>query len=79
MPQTAAVEIYDEIGAWGVSAADFKAALSDIGDVDGIEIAIHSPGGSVLDGWAMYNLLKSNPGACDRQNFEGLWPLLWPQ
>ena len=60
VPLTAAIEIYDEIGGCGVSAKDFKNALADVGDVQGIELAIHSPGGSVLDGWAMYNLLKGS-------------------
>jgi len=60
-PQHAAIDIYDEIGGWGVSAKDFKNALDDVGEVDGIELNIHSPGGSVLDGWAIYNLLKSSP------------------
>ena len=60
-PQTAAIDIYDEIGGWGVTAKDFKNALADVGEVDGIELNIHSPGGSVLDGWAIYNMLKSSP------------------
>ena len=59
-PRSAAIEIYDEIGGWGVSAKDFKDQLDGLGDVDGIELAIHSPGGSVLDGWAIYNLLKGH-------------------
>jgi len=59
-PLVAAIEIYDEIGGWGKTAKDFKNELAALGDVEGIELSIHSPGGSVLDGWAIYNLLKAS-------------------
>lgn len=59
-PQTAAIEIYDEIGGWGVSAADFKKEFTSLGDVESIELSVHSPGGSVIDGWAIYNIIKSS-------------------
>jgi len=59
-PQTAKIEIYDEIGGWGVSAADFKKEFTGLGDVESIELSIHSPGGSVIDGWAIYNIIKSS-------------------
>ena len=57
----ARISIHDEIGGWGVSAKDFMAELSGLGDgVETIELSIHSPGGSVLDGWAIYNALKAH-------------------
>lgn len=53
----ALVSIYDEIGFFGVSAADFMAEVSQIpGD---IELHLNSPGGDVFDGIAIYNQLKA--------------------
>lgn len=50
------VSIYDEIGLYGVSAADF---LSEMRQISGdIEMHINSPGGDVFDGIAIYNQLK---------------------
>lgn len=51
------VYIYDEIGYWGTTAADF---LKKIGGIDSSEIELHlnSPGGNVWDGIAIYNSLK---------------------
>ncbi len=55
------ISLHDEIGLWGVSAADFIKDLRGHSDVKSINLSIHSPGGSVLDGLAMYNSLKSHP------------------
>jgi ATP-dependent Clp protease protease subunit len=54
------ISIHDEIGMWGVSAADFMADLKAHSEARVINLSIHSPGGSVLDGLAMYNSLKSH-------------------
>lgn len=52
----AIVSIYDEIGLYGVSAAEFLAELREIpGD---IELHVNSPGGDVFDGIAIFNQLK---------------------
>lgn len=56
----AMIDIHDEIGGWGVGAGDFMAELNAIDNVNEIELSVHSPGGSVLDGWAMYNALKNH-------------------
>lgn len=53
------IEVYDEIGFWGVNAKDFRAKLKGTGDV---VLKINSPGGSVFDGIAIYNDLKAHPG-----------------
>lgn len=58
---SAAISIHDEIGLWGVSAAQFIADVKALGDVREIRLSIHSPGGSVFDGLAMYNVLKAHP------------------
>lgn len=43
------------------SATDFRDSLKALGDVKTINLSINSPGGSVFDGIAIYNMLKSNP------------------
>lgn len=54
------VDIYDEIGFWGVMAQDF---VRDIANVRGdIELHINSPGGDVFDGIAIYNSLLQHRG-----------------
>lgn len=54
------VNIYDEIGFFGVSAKVFAADLQEIeGD---LEIHVNSPGGDVFDGIAIFNTLKNRQG-----------------
>jgi ATP-dependent Clp endopeptidase proteolytic subunit ClpP len=57
----AEIAIYDEIGGWGVTAAEFKRELSGYGELSQINVHIHSPGGDVFDGMAIYNLLAQHP------------------
>jgi ATP-dependent Clp endopeptidase proteolytic subunit ClpP len=56
----ASVRIYDEIGVWGVDAEAFAADVADI-TASTIEVAINSPGGSVFQGLAIYNALRTHP------------------
>lgn len=54
------IDIYDEIGYWGVMAADFAADLRKVrGDLD---LHINSPGGDVFDGLTIYNALLQHRG-----------------
>lgn len=54
------IDLYDEIGVWGVTARDFRNKLKDTsGD---IKLRINSPGGSVTDGIAIYNDLLAHKG-----------------
>ncbi len=55
------ISIHDEIGLWGVNAADFINELRSHPDAKSINLSIHSPGGNVLDGLAMYNALIAHP------------------
>lgn len=55
------ISIYDEIGFFGVNAADFKRTLDDYGPVAEINLSLHSPGGAVFEGLAIYNQLKNHP------------------
>jgi len=46
---------------FGVDYPMFKSQLSDLGDVDILEVEINSPGGIVTDGVAMFNALREHP------------------
>lgn len=59
-PKSADISIHDEIGLWGVSASAFMRDLRGMGDLDEINLSIHSSGGDVLEGWAIYNAIKNN-------------------
>lgn len=61
---TAEIFIYDFIGEdfWseGVTAKNFIDSLDQV-TAKNISLRINSPGGSVFDGWAIYNALKRHP------------------
>lgn len=63
-PKTAELLVYDFIGEdWygdGVSAKGVDQKLKDMGEVEQINVRINSPGGSVFDGIAIYNMLKAH-------------------
>ncbi len=51
------IDIFDEIGLFGITAADFKDELKEKDSGKPITVSINSPGGSVFDGVAIYSLL----------------------
>ena len=53
------VYLYDEIGFFGTTAADFMAELSEIKTAR-IEVHISSKGGDIFDGIAIYNALRTH-------------------
>ena len=55
------IAIYDEIGFWGIYASDFKNVLDQYRGVSEINLSIHSPGGSIFEGFAIYNMLRAHP------------------
>ena len=55
------ISIYDEIGDYGTSAKQFIDDLKSVGSKD-ITIRMNSVGGSVFDGLAIYNVLRSHRG-----------------
>lgn len=61
----AEILLYDEIGAWGISAQQFARELKALGDLQRIDLRVHSPGGDVFEGTAIYNLLKHHPARVD--------------
>lgn len=58
-PNRAAVYLFDEIGYWGTSAADFVQQLNAL-NVDFLDVHINSPGGEVDDGIAIFNALRQH-------------------
>ena len=58
----AEVVIYDEIGAYGVSAKGFLAELGALPDATPLTLRLNSPGGSVFDAVAIYNAIKRHSG-----------------
>jgi ATP-dependent Clp protease, protease subunit len=58
----AEIAIYDEIGAYGVSAKGFLAELGALPDGTPIDLRLNSPGGSVFDAVAIHNALKRHEG-----------------
>jgi len=59
-PKSASIYVYGEIG-WEVTSSSFAQALDELGDVEQIDLHINSPGGSVFEGLAVYNMLKRFP------------------
>jgi len=58
----AEISIYDEIGAYGVSAKAFLADLGQLPDAAPLTLRLNSPGGSVFDAVAIYNALQRHAG-----------------
>ncbi|MEV4179934.1 head maturation protease, ClpP-related [Streptosporangium canum] len=56
----AEVVIYDEIGWFGVTAADFIRDLKEVTATE-ITLRVNSPGGDVFDGIAIHNVLRNHP------------------
>lgn len=56
------IDIFDEIGGWGVRTVDFAAALKDLGPDRPVRVNINSPGGDVFAGIAIYSLLQQRNG-----------------
>lgn len=54
------VDLYDEIGLFGIEPAQFVRDLRAI-DTPVIELHINSPGGSIYDGLTIYNGLMDHP------------------
>lgn len=55
----ATVDIFDEIGSWGVTAKQFADDLKALGPVQNITVRITSPGGDYFMAAAMFNMLKA--------------------
>lgn len=58
---SAKISIHNEIGFAGISASEFIRELQALGTVANIDLHIHSPGGNLLDGLAIYSALRNHP------------------
>jgi len=59
--QSAELSIYEDIGFWGISARDFKDTLGTLKGKH-VTLRIHSLGGDVLEGNAIYNAIRRHEG-----------------
>lgn len=59
-PAIAEIEIYDEIGFWGTTAARFASFIKAI-TADELRVYLNSPGGDAFDGLAIMNALRRHP------------------
>lgn len=57
MSKTTVIKVYDEIGGWGLSFAEFERQLAQA--ASDVELRIHSPGGDAWDGMAMASAIRS--------------------
>ena len=58
---TADLYLYGEVGGFGANASEFISTLAELKGAH-INLHIHSPGGSVFEGHAIFNALKNHPG-----------------
>ncbi len=61
---SAEISLFDEIGLFGVTAKTFTNELKGLGKRR-ITLRIHSPGGEIFEGNAIYNALRRYPGGVD--------------
>lgn len=61
------IYLYDMIGYWGITAQAFLSDCRDAGvfEASAIELHIHSPGGDVMDGFAIFNSFSRLTGKID--------------
>lgn len=54
------IYLYDVIGGWGITARQFVTDCKDAGvfEASAVDLHIHSPGGDVMQGFAIYNTLS---------------------
>ena len=64
---SADVMIYEEIGYFGVTAKEFARDIQSLGNVGTLNVFINSVGGSVIEGTAIYNILKNHPASVNVQ------------
>lgn len=58
---SADIDIFGEIGYWGVTAKQFYKDVKNLGKINRINLTLNSEGGSIIEGNAIYNILKDHP------------------
>ena len=61
LPAEPRINLYDELGDWGITASDFAAALGQV-PAGNLTVGISSPGGDIFAGVTMYSLLRQRTG-----------------
>ena len=64
----AEIDVYGDIGFWGITAASFKDALRGLGDVKSLVVNVNSPGGDVFEAIAIFNLIRNHPAIVTTHN-----------
>ncbi len=59
--KTLDIILHDDIGFWGTQSKEFTQLLHDNKDVKIINVDLNSHGGSVFDGFSIYNNLRAHP------------------
>ena len=59
--KTLDIILHDDIGFWGTQSKEFTQLLHDNKNVETVNVDINSHGGSVFDGFSIYNNLRSHP------------------
>lgn len=59
--KSAEIRIYEEIGAWGITAQQFANDLDALGELTTLTVRINSPGGDVFEAIAIHNALQRHP------------------
>lgn len=59
--RSAEIRIYEEIGAWGITAQQFANDLDALGELAALTVRINSPGGDVFEAFAIHNALQRHP------------------
>jgi ATP-dependent protease ClpP protease subunit len=59
--RVAEIQIYEAISDWwGYDASRLAEDLKEAGEIDEINVRIHSPGGDVFEGFAIFNILRGH-------------------
>ncbi len=56
------IDIMEDIGAWGISAKDFRADIQRLGETESLHVHINSDGGDIIEGLEIYNTLSQHKG-----------------
>jgi len=56
--KNARIDLYDEIGGWGITAKDFIDEINSLGDVENVDLHINSGGGCIITGNSICTALK---------------------
>lgn len=56
------IYLYNDIGPWGFTAKELREELKSVKTTDKVVVHINSPGGSLFDSIAMFNILRQHAG-----------------